>query len=76
MGQKGFGMKIEIKSQIEMYRKMILRDSDYTQLSDSPLDANKRLEWSEYRQLIRDMTKDQDPQNLSDVVWPTPPESN
>ena len=46
----------------------LLKTSDWTQLSDSPI--NKTL-WASYRDELRNL-----PQNFSDpdlVVWPTPP---
>lgn len=50
-------------------RTMMLANSDWTQLSDSPV--NKE-EWAIYRQTLRDL-----PESVDDpfkVEWPTPPE--
>lgn len=45
-----------------------LKDSDYTQLGDSP--RNKQA-WAKYRQTLRDLPKNiSDPRN---VTWPEPP---
>lgn len=54
---KGF---IEEKFDIESFRKernLLLQESDWTQLVDSPLSEEKKLEWKEYRQKLRDATQ-------------------
>ena len=48
-------------------RDNLLRETDYTQLIDSP--KNKQV-WAAYRQALRDITKQNDPMN---VVWPVVP---
>ncbi len=51
-------------------RNKLLRDSDWTQLVDVPL--NNKFEWSVYRQQLRDITSQSGyPFN---VIWPTKPE--
>lgn len=50
--------------------------SDWTQLADAPLSASKKVEWATYRQALRDFpdTLNLDYiDNVSDVVWPSPP---
>ena len=51
-------------------RNALLKQSDWTQLSDSPLTPAQRKEWKEYRQALRDMpaksAEDED-------SWPMPP---
>tara|TARA_R110002126_G_C10363451_1_gene492763 strand:- start:16 stop:393 length:378 start_codon:yes stop_codon:yes gene_type:complete len=50
-------------------RNIILNKSDWTQVSDAPVDSSA---WSTYRQELRDL-----PSNVVDinnVTWPTPPE--
>jgi len=48
--------------------------TDWTQMPDSPLSAEKQAEWASYRQALRDV-----PQNnlnithINEVVWPTQP---
>ena len=37
-------------------RNMLLRDSDWTQMPDSPLSDSKKAEWATYRQKLRDFT--------------------
>jgi uncharacterized protein YutE (UPF0331/DUF86 family) len=56
---------------IRQFRVEILRDCDWTHIGDSQLPASIKNEWKDYRQALRDITKDfEDP---DDVVWPTPP---
>ena len=50
-------------------RKQKLLASDWTQLSDIPVET-KTL-WEPYRQALRDITNQPDPFN---IVWPTKPE--
>jgi len=50
-------------------RKILLIESDWTQMPDSPLTEEQKAEWATYRQALRDMT-------LADMVngnYPTPP---
>lgn len=56
---------------VRIRRNKFLLDSDWTQLSDSPLSESKKSEWSIYRQALRDITLQEDPFN---IVWPTKPE--
>ena len=43
------------------YRNMLLRQSDWTVMPDSPLSDSKKAEWKTYRQTLRDMTKTASP---------------
>lgn len=52
-------------------RNQLLLECDWTQLSDSPLTAEKKTEWQTYRQELRDITNQSDPK---DIIWPTKPE--
>lgn len=36
------------------FRRFLLKDSDWTQLPDVPLSAEKKAEWATYRQALRD----------------------
>lgn len=56
---------------IRVIRNENLKDSDWTQLSDSPLSEIKKQEWSTYRQSLRDITNQEDPFN---IIWPTKPQ--
>ena len=51
-------------------RNTLLSWSDWTQLTDSPV--QNKTEWANYRQLLRDIT-DQ-PTFPESVIWPTKPE--
>ena len=54
---------------LRLSRNRILRDSDWTQLPDSPLSDEKKSEWATYRQALRDL-----PGSFPDAVWPEVPE--
>ncbi|KRD06550.1 hypothetical protein ASE21_19260 [Flavobacterium sp. Root901] len=51
-------------------RNTLLTDSDWTQLEDSPLSEEKKTEWKNYRQKLRDLTNLDD---LTSIFWPTQP---
>lgn len=51
-------------------RKILLENSDWTQLSDIP--AETKTLWEPYRQALRDITNQ--PEYPFNVVWPTPPQ--
>jgi len=50
-------------------RNGALTDSDWTQSADSPLTDSKKIEWAEYRTLLRNL-----PENTSDPANPSWPE--
>lgn len=51
-----------------------LKQSDWTQVPDSPLTAEQRSEWQMYRQRLRDLPSDYaHVTSLEDVIWPEPP---
>jgi len=50
---------------VRTQRNQLLKDSDWTQLADTPVD--KTL-WATYRQELRDITAQPDPFN---ITWPT-----
>ena len=53
------------------YRDTLLRDSDWTQFTDSPLTDSKKTEWKTYRQSLRDLpATESDPEN---ATFPTKP---
>lgn len=65
-------MAVERKwAQIRSDRRVYLKESDYTQMPDVPLTSEMKAKWLEYRQQLRDITKQSDPFSL---VWPTIPE--
>ena len=57
---------------IRSRRNIELNESDWTQLSDSPLTAEKKEEFRVYRQSLRDITTQLNPFSIE---WPTPPEA-
>ena len=50
---------------IRSQRNQMLKDSDWTQIADVPVD---KTAWATYRQELRDVTKQTDPFN---IVWPS-----
>lgn len=57
-------------SEIQERKLTILRDTDWTQLPDSPLDEQTKIAWAEFRQEIRDINQFEDPLL---IVWPSAP---
>jgi hypothetical protein len=49
---------------IRSQRNQMLKDTDWTQVEDSPVN---KLAWATYRQALRDITEQTDPFN---VTWP------
>ena len=56
-------------------RVSLLNNSDWTVMPDSPLSDSKKVEWTTYRQQLRDITNgiDTEAKALA-VTFPTPPE--
>ena len=53
------------------YRDTLLRESDWTQFTDSPFTDSKKTEWKTYRQSLRDLpATESDPEN---ATFPTKP---
>lgn len=52
-------------------RNELLKNSDWTQLVDSPLTSYKKTQWKTYRQELRDITNTED---LTNVEFPLPPQ--
>ena len=51
--------------------KALLEDSDWTMLSDVPLTVGDKIDWTAYRQSLRNIRgQDNFPKN---IVWPTKP---
>jgi len=55
---------------IRKIRNNKLYSCDWTQLPDVPIDGQAKSNWSSYRQLLRDITNQTDPFN---ITWPTEP---
>ena len=53
-------------------RNTLLAESDWTQLSDSPLTTEQKSSFATYRQDLRDITDDYS--SPVDVIWPTKPD--
>ena len=69
-------MKMErrINEQVRVNRDQLLKDSDWTQISDNGLSEEKKTEWQTYRQQLRDLpdgisTKE----DIKNLVYPTEP---
>ena len=60
-----------ILSSIRIKRNFLLKQSDWTQFSDSPLTPEKKTEWALYRQALRDLPENV---NINNVVFPTEPQ--
>jgi hypothetical protein len=61
----------EKSSEIREQRNQLLTDCDWTQLTDSPLNADVKTSWATYRQQLRDVTSQTGfPWN---VQWPSAP---
>ena len=60
-----------MKEVIRRKRNNLLANSDWTQLSDSPLDEDTRYAWATYRQNLRDLTDDID--ENGEVEFPVKP---
>ncbi len=57
-------------NEVKSIRNQYLSKCDWTQLYDSPLTTEKKIEWSVYRQNLRDITLQSDPFN---IVYPVKP---
>jgi len=60
----------DLKKSNRQKRNALLAESDWTQANDSPLAAEKKVEWASYRTALRNL-----PSNKSwpDVTFPTEP---
>lgn len=59
-------------NEIKLIRERLLKETDFTQLPDSPLTSDKKLTFSEYRQALRDIPQtNTSPDN---IVWPIKPD--
>ncbi|WP_299492958.1 tail fiber assembly protein [uncultured Shewanella sp.] len=59
-------------NEVKSIRERLLKETDFTQLSDSPLTSDKKLAFAEYRQALRDIPQtNTSPDN---IVWPVKPE--
>jgi hypothetical protein len=64
----------DLLQEIRFKRNQLIGESDWTQLSDSPLSSQLKQDWATYRQSLRDITDDLTGISTpDDVVWPTKP---
>ena len=64
--------ELQIKwDNIRKLRNVFLSRSDWTALTDCQLTQIKKDEWAIYRQALRDITLQSDPDS---IVWPNEPE--
>jgi hypothetical protein len=55
-------------------RNGLIIDSDWTQVTDSPLSSAKKTEWARYRQALRDAPETYSyATSLDAIIWPTKP---
>jgi len=65
---------IDWKKSLRTQRNVLLAESDWTQMSDSPLTDSKKTEWATYRQTLRDLPAQySDSDTMADVTFPTEP---
>lgn len=57
--------------QVKSQRNILLAESDWTQVSDSPLSASLKSKWAAYRQELRDITKQLETSDT--IIWPAIP---
>ena len=60
-----------IEREIRSKRDSLLRESDWTQMPDSPLSAESKAAWATYRQELRDLPSTID--ENGEVAYPTEP---
>lgn len=64
-----------LNMRIRIRRDAELRDTDWTQTLDAPLTAEKKQQWAEYRQQLRDMTSAYPNINeTTEITWPQRPQ--
>lgn len=63
----------DIAEYIRSKRANLLRNSDWTQMQDSPLSEEQKAAWAVYRQALRDMPDTQQVNSVEEIVWPTKP---
>ncbi len=64
----------DLWDEIRGERGQKLTDSDWTQMPDAQITAEKKAEWATYRQALRDLPANQpDVTETYHIVWPTEP---
>ena len=65
---------IDFWGQIRIERNVLLSESDWTQIIDTPLSDSKKAEWVTYRQSLRDLPADNSSAaSIDAVTFPTQP---
>ena len=68
--------KATLWSQLRTERNRLLQQSDWTQLQDAHLSAEKKSAWADYRQALRDLPDEvsiTSPEDLVSIDWPLDP---
>ena len=74
IGGEAVAQTVSIWPGVRALRDNLLSQSDWTQLSDSPLTDSKKTEWATYRQTLRDIPSSQSSvTDKSNITWPTEP---
>ena len=64
----------DIWKKVRRNRNLLLTESDWTQVADSPLTDSKKAEWVTYRQTLRDLPSTQSSvTDIDNITWPTEP---
>ena len=67
-------LNAEAMKELRAIRNKILQNTDWTQLTNSPLSDSQKTKWNTYRQSLRDLpASNKDITDIEDVTWPTPP---
>lgn len=73
---------LEAKEQAERLQAMrqerdrLLRETDWTQLPDSPLSPQEQAAWAAYRKALRDLPSQVDSKGKSKILFPNPPSAS
>lgn len=65
------------EQEMRKIRNLLLINTDWTQIPDCSLSSEKKQEYIDYRQTLRELPENSKPKyennQLKGVVWPTPP---
>lgn len=65
--------KTEFLAQLRFMRLELLKDSDWTQLPDSPISEEIKVRWKTYRQALRDLPdvySTDSTLDINQIIWP------
>ena len=65
--------KPDAEGTARLIRDKELRETDWTQLPDAPIDASEKAEWAQYRQELRDLPAQSGFPNVQMPVRPARP---